>query len=281
VHPSEFSPLEISIRLRLASFTGLSMRELEDTWIDCWLAWERHPQFTGVKPKTAVEFWLEPYMVGVYEHVPGRGGITESYIYGAPQTLAGSHDWALKTFAAQFKEIVPIEPWMDIHTGRISFLSNSYNGAGGASECRMRLKSLLPKPIHRLIHRARKANRAPKWSLVRGLVGGDEWVSLNGSEVGLGKGKYDYGRFSTVSKRDMFLHYMLAAEHRAVIRQYMSLEDFWLAATGRVHPDDIYSMVKPPLFRGMDTGLEPIQAKAKRPPKRPSEEPEYVQGGLL
>lgn len=296
-------PKAIIARLRLSLYMpNLTMRQIEDLMCDINIQWEKHPQYENYRkfygwdkrpPHPAEDFWSNSVCLGVFEHEPGKEGRTESFIVCSPPSVFGQIKWARRTWDAEFKCLrpLPIDYFLPFYS-RIGWISNSYKGAGGAAENRHRLKQLLPKEIKPWIANARRLNKRKKKWMVEQLVGKEEFEKWNPPFVGdpnapdiegvhhqrtktarySRKWKYP-PPYDKRTKREIFLYEEMPSEIRQLIQQYMSLEDFFDHATGKAHPDELYTKIGLPLFSGSQLPVPEIplleQKKAKDEYERP------------
>jgi hypothetical protein len=159
--------------------------------------------------------------VAVFEHPPGRGGRTESYIIGPLQDLLANIEWGEKKLG-NFVDVVP--EWEGCPTDPFFVLILSFslqNKAAQAKAARDELKRLLPGRLHRLVTLARRINARPKRHLL---------------PLGVTKSKR--------TKAELFIQEVLSDEDRQEIEKYMDCFDFWRAATGRVEPNQVEKLMK-------------------------------------
>ena len=209
---------------------------LLDLW---WKAWEQHPAFDwyyepdqyGYAPSKDV--WT-PVVMAVFEHEPGAGGRTESYLVGDVQDCLAPMNirWGERTLGT-FAGLAPILADIPVSRIRTVAVSWSYKGSGGAFCARQWLKALLPRKVHPCISRARRANRRRK---------SDYLQDPDDPTLYRDKDRWpDWYRKKT--KAELFIEHDLSEAERKTISNYMDLMDFWRCATGRVHPDQVQNLV--------------------------------------
>lgn len=213
-----------------------------------WTAWETHPFFeeyyaggwTGKLDVGPLDPNLyDPMALAVFTHEIGLRGHPESYIVDTLRGLIASIGWGERTLG-DFGGIIPMPddfPSDYIGSCRQVVISHSPKGSGNAYECRLELRRLLPRRLHHWITAARRANARPKWRflpLMSGVERRDrsQWPAW----------------YKDNTKAQLFLYHAdpyrsLTDQARAQIKDYMPLESFWKAATGRVRALKVKDLV--------------------------------------
>lgn len=160
--------------------------------------------------------------VAVFEHPPGRGGRTESYLIGDWPDILSNLAWGARKLG-RLSDIIPA--WEGCPTSHDYVLVWSFSlqsRAAQAMAAREQLRQLLPKGLRPLVSRARTFNRL-------------------GKRVLLGEGEV-----ATQSKCDLFLERRLSSQERSELSWFIELADFWNAATGRVAAARVEDLFKRP-----------------------------------
>jgi hypothetical protein len=208
-------------------------RIIEQTYFP---AWKSHPDYrpSGEDPHN-------PMVVAVWSHEALKGH-TESYMIARlGDVLAPAHmEWGRRTLG-EFKCVRPILSTVPVHPSRISFISWSIKGKGRAFRCRQELKSLLPTKYHKLLSLVRKAARTPKTAYL------SEWL-LNekaGQKVNLRNRSElpEWYNHATADQLNFARWKQLAGRDLDGLDRYIRLGEFWRAATGKMHPDDVITLV--------------------------------------
>lgn len=187
-----------------------------------WQAWTLHPSYKDPEDPQLI---FDVPAAGVWEHEPGRGGHTESYVISFLPSVISSISWGQRTYGGEFLGLFPI--WLDAPFSfeRICTISFSYKGAGGAAEARARLRKMMPKIVRPYIRQARSVNWRTKALLVKGR-------DLTAEELKRTKG-------------EIFMQDMIPAIVLLEINKFMTPADFWRCATGRVHPNNVSDLLHP------------------------------------
>lgn len=218
-----------------------------DLMAKLWTAWKAHPDYENYY-KWAKEWGMNvptttlyPVCVAVFKHEEGIRGDT-SYMIGTPVEMLRPNnlDWAESTLG-EFRGLAPLpsdirlEPQSVI---RNSYIANSPMRGGNAYECRIVLKVLLPAKLHKWVNLARKTNSQPKWKLLPVPPPGQDRKDRS----------WWPAWYKDNTKAELFLRgyeqvaapaLCLPPEVRPAIEHYMTLEDFWNAATGRMKSTDV------------------------------------------
>jgi hypothetical protein len=229
---------------------------------ELWAAWEAHPFFeeyyaggwSGKLDAGPIEPRLyAPVALAVFTHEVGLRGHPESYVVSTLPDLIASIRWGERTLG-DFAGVIPVPddfPSDLIGSCRQVVISHSPKGAGNAYECRMELKRLLPRKLHRWIVLARRVNSKPKW----------QFLPMPPPGVGREDKSWWPDWYKDNTKGQLFLYHdapyrSLTDEARAQIRDYTSLESFWKAATGRVRAVEVRDLVTHQLELGLDLESE-------------------------
>ena len=286
-NPSDFSPVEIALRLQLTFLLHTqSMRDTEDFIIDCWLSWEQHCDFQ--EPDKSRPGWLfsDVVLMSVFSHPPGSYDHTESYVIGTLNTICSHMRWCTNKWKAQFVRVQPIVEeipipaamnWMRrfepreyrqvmaidpeammyqkvyLDPYRIAMLPYSYAGQGAAMTARLRLKALLPRRLRKWVSKARSGNAKPKWFYFT-VPEIQTWSTHKGARRTI---KYP-PEARAQAKWQLWFDKFMPHETQLDMAQHIELEDFWNCATGRTHPNDVELCFVPPLFRGSGIDLGSI-----------------------
>lgn len=199
-------------------------------------AWKAHPDYYS----TDFSQPYNPTVIAVYEHEAFKGH-TESYmIAGLSDLLAPAQmEWGKRTLGT-FRCIRPIRADIPVHRYRISYLSWSIKGSGRAFRCRQELKSLLPTKYHPLVSLARKAARAPKHFHL------SQWMKDHqGEHIDLRNRSILPDWYNRKTRQEMnrerFIE--MAGGRLGGLSRYITLENFWAAATGQCHPDEVQTLI--------------------------------------
>ncbi|MBU0493916.1 MAG: hypothetical protein KKB13_18870 [Chloroflexi bacterium] len=136
-------------------------------WLEqLWAAWQAHPDYEWYYQRDGYGFqiplvWHSPVAVMRFTHDLGIRGNWSALIAPLPDLLA-SRAWGERTLGV-LAGVAPITPDLSVNRVRIAVLQGSPKGGGNAVECRMVLKQLLPRKLHRLVSKARGTVRHPKW----------------------------------------------------------------------------------------------------------------------
>jgi len=220
-----------------------------------WEGWFRHPDFDNYYDWVVTK-WnlpatmdiLSPLCMAKYSHPEGIRGST-SYDIGTPKSLLIPHElaWARRTLG----ELVGLEPLSPkirldpLVCIRRCYVSASPLRGGNGYECRIVLKALLPKKLHRWINAARKAKRRPKYVFLLNLSPEFHRIALQEPERWREvrkKKSLQPPRFAAMTKGELFVQ-ELPLDVRQQLERYMSVRNFWLAATGAVASVDVGLMV--------------------------------------
>lgn len=140
--------------------------------------------------------------------------------------------WGTRTLG-EYGWIQPVEDWMPVHPFQLTAISWSLKGSGTAARARMKLREVPPRKLGPAITMARRIEGRPKtWFLPR-------QPGVNNRDP---KTWPDWYRSRT--KGQLFIEQSLTEEQRLLILKYMTLENFWRAATGRVHPEEVINLVR-------------------------------------
>lgn len=209
-------------------------RLIEDTY---WPAWVEHPDF---HPSEFSDPW-NPTAVAVYRHEEFQGHDESYMIAGINDLLAPAQiTWGRRTLG-DFLCIRPILDEIPVHPTRIGFISFSLKGSGRAYRCRMELKRLLPARYRPLISKARQCARMRKLAYL------SEWLLREraGQAVNL-RDRTSLPLWYTETTRDA-LNFQRFLDHCGSqlkgMEVYITVENFWIAATGKCHPDEVRKMV--------------------------------------
>jgi hypothetical protein len=202
-------------------------------------AWQSHPSFS---PSTS-EDPHNPHFVGVWEHEAFQGH-AESLVFARLNEILcpAVQEWGKRTLG-KFKCVRPILPEHPHHPERIIHISWSLKGAGRAFRCRQELKRLLPSRFHPLIGHARSQAKKPKWMHLK------EWGQHDDGEreaLRHLRKKSALPDWYTSKTRDQFNREQFLsvyADRLAGIHKYITPANFWMAATGQCHPDDVQNLV--------------------------------------
>ena len=203
-----------------------------------WAHWQQHPDFESIQGACPSEEW-NPHVVGVWQHPPGVQGKTESYYLSTLQDVTSpqAQRWCGRIFG-QFRCIRPYPHDWPTHPIRAMYLSNSLLYGGKGYQARQTLKNYLPRKYHPLITFARKASRAPKtahlgqWKVDHA---GENW--RNHSDL---PAWYKAKTRDQLNEQNFLERY---AGRLAGLEAYITPHDFWLAAPGKIHPDDVASLL--------------------------------------
>jgi len=240
-----------------------------------WTAWEAHPDYANTYAPDAHGYapsfhLLQPQVMGVWRHPPGRGGHNESYVISTPQDVLASLAWGNRTFGGTFAGIQPIHPSAPVSRYRIVTWAFSYKGAGGAYVARMRLKALLPREVHPWISKARSTNSRPKHHLYP--------FPVDPRRIRYVPPVYD--SYRTRSKGEIWLEEKMPAAVRQAISRYLEPIDFWRCATGRVHPDEVEPLIQAHIRQTWADVPPPIAKPTVTLPEHLPRWREYLSQGL-
>jgi len=166
--------------------------------------------------------------VAVFEHLPGRGGHTESYIVGDVQDVLAQIEWGERKLG-EFVGIVPVWDGLPVDPYFVTVISTSLQSQAARDKmARDRLKELLPDTLHSLITLARRMNRRPK----------RDWLPPFTEE----SEAPDWWRGR--EKGELFVERTLSDDERRRIAVWMYPLDFWNVATGRVDWQEIDDLMR-------------------------------------
>jgi hypothetical protein len=232
-HQSDLFPSIHDKAGRIGVAAGIA-RKIEDTY---WPAWLEHPDY---HPSEFADPW-NPTAVAVYQHENFQGHDESYMIAGISDLLAPAQmKWGRRTLGT-FSCIRPILDEIPVHPTRISYISFSLKGSGRAYRCRMELKRLLPSKYRPLISKARQCARTPKSAYL------SEWL-LNeraGQAVNL-RDRTSLPAWYTQTTRDALNYRKFLDQCGDQIRgieTYITMDNFWMAATGKCHPDEVPGLV--------------------------------------
>lgn len=202
-------------------------------------AWKSHPSF---RP-SATEDPHNPHVVGVWEHEAFKGH-TESLVFARLNDILcpAVQTWGARTLG-RFKCARPLLPEHPYHPERIIHISWSIKGAGRAFRCRQELKRLLPSRFHPLLAHARSIAKKPKWMHL------GEWGTQDDGEREAKRHmrkRSNLPAWYTSKTRDAFNREQFLTIHadRLIgLQKYMTPDNFWIAATGQCHPDEVQTLV--------------------------------------
>ena len=224
--------------------------ELRDLLKDLWDHWSAHPFFEeyytedrfGYAPRMHI---FEPLCLATYKHERGVRGDTSWSVGGLTEVLApATLKWAGRTLG-EFVGVEPVGDWVVMSNPikyRMAMISNSPLAGGNAYECRMVLKGMLPRKLHPLVGKARRANSKPKYLYLGNVLAE---AGVEGAEIERQhklmrrKPSVQPVAYRSRSKGDLFLIYGLTDKERAGLSPYfVDLLDFWRVATGDVKSID-------------------------------------------
>lgn len=213
-------------------------------WLKCIDTWCDHPDYDWWYKASSWGLTIEEspesaIMLGTFEHEPGVEKRTESYIIGSLNEVLGQIDWGERTLGV-FTGIAPLPH--EIHLDPLSQIRNTYlsfslKGSGRAYRARMELKRLLPRKLKPLVQKARRGNACPKWQFMDA-----EMKAIKGI---IRKPSLQPDWYRSKTKGQLWLDSLARSEPGtfALLSKYIKPQDFWVCATGKIHPDDVHKYV--------------------------------------
>ena len=190
--------------------------------VDCWHAWQDHQAFewyyreddTGYSPIDEYFNTFSVICIGVFKHEPGHLMKDESFVISTFQGIFSRLEWGKRMFGGEFVGIRPIPHEIIPSRYFIAYKSFSLKGAGKGYRARMKLKENLPRRLHFFIQQARSYNRTK-------IPDRNQW-----------KRRIDHFiyKMNTSPKKAGALH---------ELETFISIDDFWRCATGKVHPERV------------------------------------------
>lgn len=247
-------PGDVQLSLsRLWALEGLAL-QLEVIMQDLSGAWQTHPgcnvdYYPPEKP------WKAEVLI-CYDHPPGRRGETLSILQASFEEGLTPHeaDWCAKRMG-EFAGLLPVPPSLPVSRQRIGYLNNSARTAASRGYfVRERLRALLPTTLRPWIARARRAYRTPKYELLSFVVPGG-WKVRRASNGRIDQTQMYHPQapgafrptpraYQEKTKQELWLRYAIPPAVQQVLSAVIDLKDFWAAATGQVHPEDVDRLLK-------------------------------------